>query len=180
MKKLCLMSCALALATLVSFWVGGLSREYATVEGQARGKVYPKVEIYLTIAGIEEPLPTGVKGLGASCDVLEVVDPQTKHIRKRPGRVKYGDITLKRGVINGAKYNSALYEWFDDVKLGDFAKKNGEIIMREFSSEREIARYELFEAWPCKWKGVSAPNADAAFPYEQFDIVAQKVSSTNR
>ena len=179
MKKLCLMSCALAVATLVSFWVGSLTREYAAVEGQARPKVYPKVEIEVTLAGIEEPLPAGVSGLEVSCDVIEEVDPQTRYIRKRPGRVKYGDITLKRGIINGAKYNKALYEWFENVKIGDFAKKSGAIVLREYATEREVARYEFFEAWPCKWKGVSAPNVDSAVPYEAMKVHMEKVMITS-
>lgn len=175
MKKFCLMSCALALAGLASFWIGGLSRDYATVEGQVRGKVFPKVEIHVAIQGIPGTFQAGVKGLGAACEVIERRDPNGEGTVKIPGRVKYGDITLKRGVLSQADADSALHKWHQEVQLGKVEGKDGSIVFLDSESQTELARYEFFEAWPCKWKGFSAPNADAVFPTEEIELVVHKV-----
>lgn len=169
MRKFCLMTCALVLAVLLSFIVGNLSREHATVEGL--GLNFTKVSVHVTIDGIDGEWPAGVSGLGATCDVLEQVDPETGAIRKRPGRVKYGDITLKRGVMGDSK---VLYDWFMDVKRGSFERKSGSIVFRDPAGE-EVARYGFYEGWPCKWRGVRAPNAEAAFSTEEISLVVQKV-----
>lgn len=178
MKKFCLTSGALALAAILSFLVGSLSRQYATVEGQARGKVFPKVEIHVLIDGIEGGFRAGVSGLGATCEVIEELDAKTNRTRKRPGRVKYGDITLKKGFLEPGEADG-LYRWYEDVTLGRFERKDGSIVLVD-GGGTEVARYAFFEAWPCKWKGVRAPNADAAFPTEEIGLVVQKVQKVQK
>ena len=177
MKKVFLLSGALALAALVGFGLGHGERDDSVVEGQARGTVFPKVEIHVVIDGVEGDLRAGVGGLGAECEVLTEVDPDTNVVRKLPGRVKYGDITLKRGYVAGradAETTAVLHRWYQDVKQGVVTRKNGSIIMVSEDGS-EVARYNFFEAWPCKWKGFQAPNAEAGFPIEEIGLVVQKV-----
>src|SRR5688572_19687514 len=64
------------------------------------------------IAGFSE-----VSGLNMEVTVAEYRagnDP-VNYVRKIPGVIKAGDVTLKRGVIGA----SNLYEWIDRVRAGD-------------------------------------------------------------
>lgn len=175
MKKLLLMTLALIVAALVGFWVGDGAR-YSVVEGQGLAKVFPKVEVRVRIDGIDGDFLAGLKGLGAECDVEETLDPETQLVRKIPGRLKWGDITLKRAFVHNKvdTTNNDLYEWRKAVTQGELERKNGSIILLA-ADGTEVASYEIFDAWPCKWKGFQAPNADSVFPTEEVDLVVQKV-----
>ncbi len=66
--------------------------------------------------------------------------------RKRPGRVKYGNITLKRGFVSG----STLLEWYRQAASGSTERRSGALVLRD--KEDETARYNLFECWPVAYK----------------------------
>ena len=74
-----------------------------------------------------------------------------------PGRMKWNDITLKKGITD----DMDMWKWRKVVEQGKIkeARKNGSIIM--FSTEgKEMARWNLVNAWPSKLTGPS-PNANA-------------------
>lgn len=183
MRKSILLIVALALSGLAAFWMGRWSRDHRVVEAQADGRaLFPKVEIDVRIDGIREPFSAGLSGLGGQCEVIEFRDGDDvgQEVRKIPGRLKWNDITLKRSFVKVEEpVDSALYEWFSDVKQGDFTRKDGSITLRT-AEGTEIATYQFFEAWPCKWKGFSAPNAAAAFPSEEAVLVVGKVQEVRR
>lgn len=73
-------------------------------------------------------------------------------IRKLPGPVKYGDVTLKRGMTD----DSSLYDWIKEVVEGkvDSARRNGSIV--EYDTQySEVARWNFTNAWPQKWEAPS-------------------------
>jgi phage tail-like protein len=67
--------------------------------------------------------------------------------RKRPGRPKYSEVVLKRGLTQ----DTALYDWFDEVvkAAGATPYKTGSIVIfgRDAS---EVARFNLENCWPSK------------------------------
>ena len=74
-----------------------------------------------------------------------------------PGRMKWNDITLKRGITDAMD----MWKWRKLVEQGkiDDARKNGSVVM--YSTDgKEIARWNLVRAWPSKLTGPSA-NAGA-------------------
>jgi phage tail-like protein len=73
-------------------------------------------------------------------------------IKKEPGPIKYGDITLKRGVTD----DDQLYEWIDQVIKGDIvsARRNGSIVQYD-TMFSEIKRWNFVNGWPSKWEGPS-------------------------
>ena len=75
---------------------------------------------------------------------------------KIPGRLKWGDITLKRGITSSMD----LWKWRKVVEDGKVteARRNGSIVM--FDQElNEQARWNFLPAWPSKISG-PAPKAD--------------------
>jgi phage tail-like protein len=98
-----------------------------------------------------------VSGLGSETEVFEqkVVKQGVQHILKIPGRLKWGDITLKRGITT----NLAVWEWRELVEQGDMkkARKSGQIIIFD-STLTPLARWQFKNAWPSK---VTARSLDA-------------------
>lgn len=101
---------------------------------------------------------TECAGLGSETEVIEhkVVDAQGRDIiQKIPGRLKWQDITLKRGITSSMD----VWEWRKQVEDGDVegARRNGSIVMFNQKLE-EVARWNLVAAWPSK---VTGPNLQA-------------------
>jgi len=91
------------------------------------------------------------KSISGLSSESEVVDYQeggvTGPIKKLPGRLKYGNITLKRGITA----DKSLAMWRKLVEDDQFqqARKNGSIALMD-QSNKEVARWTLVNAWPSK------------------------------
>ena len=103
---------------------------------------------------------TEVSGLGSESEIIEqkvVNEKGIEIIKKIPGRLKWGDITLKRGITS----NLDMWDWRkkgEEGKVND-ARKNGSIVM--FDQElAEKARWNFVNGWPTKITG-PAPKADS-------------------
>jgi phage tail-like protein len=113
-------------------------------------------------------------GLGSENEVVTYLASGEKGehiIKKVPGRTKYNNITLKRGVTKDTK----LWQWRKLVEQGDMgkARKNGAVVMFNPKGE-EIARWEFFNAWPCKLTGPNG-NANANEPaIEELEITHEE------
>ena len=62
-------------------------------------------------------------------------------------RTKYSHIILKNGLIKGDIINT----WRKAVIDGKVERKSGSVIYLD-KDDKEIARYNFFEAWPVRWK----------------------------
>ncbi|NLT74521.1 MAG: phage tail protein [Chloroflexi bacterium] len=101
---------------------------------------------------------TECSGIGSEHEVIEhkVVDADGhEHILKIPGRLKWENITLKRGITE----NMDIWDWRDMVVQGkvDDARREGSIIMFD-QGLQEVARWNFEKAWPVK---VSGPTVKA-------------------
>jgi phage tail-like protein len=91
-------------------------------------------------------------------DYREGNDP-TGAVRKLPGRVKYSNITLKRG----STADLSLWQWVKSVLDGQTIRAN--VIITLLNNQRqEVARWRVREAWPCKYEGptLNATGNDVA------------------
>jgi phage tail-like protein len=115
----------------------------------------------LEIDGIEIARFTGCSGLSIEFEVVEekTVDAATGTPRshKRPGRVKYGDITLKRGL----SASTTLTDWSQKTIDGTVEYKTGSIVVYN-AADKEVDRWNFENAWPSKWSAsdLSADSDD--------------------
>lgn len=112
------------------------------------------------VSGVISGYFTEVSGLGSEHEVVEhkIVSPEGREvIRKIPGRLKWGDITLKRGITA----NMDIWDWRKQVEDGDVAnaRRNGSIIMFDMELQ-EVARWNFEAGWPSKITG-PAPKSDS-------------------
>jgi phage tail-like protein len=110
-------------------------------------------------------------GLGSENEVVEskASGPKGDYVLKKiPGRMKYNNVTLKRGITDAMD----MWQWRKLVEEGkiDQARKNGSIVM--FSSMgNEIARWNLVNAWPSKLTGPTANATNNEIGIEELEIV---------
>ena len=109
-------------------------------------------------------------GLGSENEVVEYKASGDKGkfvMKKVPGRMKWNNITLKRGITNAMD----MWDWRKQVEEGkvEAARKNGSIIMYNQSNE-PIARWDFVQAWPNKLTGPSANATNNEVGIEELEI----------
>jgi len=110
----------------------------------------------LEIDGVELARFTGISGLGYESEVVTFQDTLADGkiiTRKRPGRISFPDIVLKRGL----SADNALVDWYQTVVDGSVERKSGSIVIYDQTST-EIGRWNFENAWISKW---SASDLDA-------------------
>lgn len=122
------------------------------------------------IQGITAGAFKAVEGLNCEIEVLEFQDGDDIKLRKRPGRHKYGDITLKKGYI----HNVQLQDWWQQIIDGQYVRKSISIILYD-NLKKEICRWNLFDCWPKAWKvsGLDGKGNDALT--EEITFVTENV-----
>ena len=111
----------------------------------------------LELDGVELARFTGCSGLVITTEVVEYQDVSSGSpiIRKRPGRTKYEDIVLKRGLSP----SKTLTDWHQKVIDGAVERANGSIVIYD-AADAEVDRWNFERGWPSKWSA-SDMSADA-------------------
>ncbi|UCH43014.1 MAG: phage tail protein [Dehalococcoidales bacterium] len=118
---------------------------------------------------------TECNGIGSENEVIDhkVVDDSGREITKKiPGRLKWGDITLKRGITEDMQ----IWDWREDVVQGDMdgARKNGSVVMMD-RNYNTVARWNFENAWPSKVSGPSMKSDSNEFGIEELVIVHEGI-----
>ncbi len=124
----------------------------------------------LEVSGKVQGYFTEIGGLGSETEIVEhkITDPMGRDlIQKIPGRLKFTDVTLKRGVTALMD----LWTWRKMVEDGDIvgARSNGSIIMYD-QSLTAIAQWDFTNGWPTKVTGPSLSSDSNAFGVEEVTI----------
>lgn len=109
-------------------------------------------------------------GLGSENEIVESKASGPKGefiIKKIPGRMKFNNITLKRGITSDMK----MWQWRKMVELGQVeqARTNGSIVMFNTTGS-EIARWDFVKAWPSKLTGPTANATNNEVGIEEMEI----------
>ena len=121
----------------------------------------------LEIDGVELARFTAVSGLGYESEVVTFQDTLADGkviTRKRPGRISFPDIVLKRGLSS----DNSLVEWYQTVVDGQVERKSGSVLIYDQTST-EIGRWNFENGWIAKW---SASDLDAG----SDDIMIEEVT----
>jgi len=114
---------------------------------------------------------TEVSGIGSEHEIVEhkVVDDNGREIvQKIPGRLKWENVTLKRGITDALD----IWDWrklVEDGKMGE-ARTNCSIIMMDRNYE-DVARWDFVEAWPSKVSGPSVKSDSNECGVEEVTLV---------
>lgn len=109
-------------------------------------------------------------GLGSENEVVEykASGPNGEYvIKKVPGRLKWNNITLKRGITDSMD----MWQWRKLVEQGKIAdaRKNGTITMYN-QQGTAVAKWNFLNAWPSKLTGPSANASNNEVAIEELEI----------
>jgi phage tail-like protein len=112
-----------------------------------------------------------VSGIGSESDTVEhkvVDDSGHDFVQKIPGRLKWTDITLKRGITD----NLQIWDWRQFVVDGDLksARQNCSILMFDRNAQ-VAARWDFINAWPSKVTGPSVKSDSNEYGIEEMVLV---------
>ncbi|MGH9226470.1 MAG: phage tail protein [Acidimicrobiales bacterium] len=129
----------------------------------------------LDIDGLSMGYFTECGGLGSENDVIphEVVDNSGHEVvQKIPGRLKWDDISLKRGITA----DMHIWDWRQQVEEGKMkdARRNGSVIMYDRNYE-EVARWNFINGWPSKVTGPTLDAKSTDIGVEEITIVHEGI-----
>jgi phage tail-like protein len=124
----------------------------------------------IEVQGVVTGYFTECSGIGSEHEVIEhkiVDDKGREYIQKIPGRLKWENITLKRGITD----NMDIWSWREQVVQGhvDDARRNGSIVMFDQALD-ERARWNFENAWPLKVSGPAIKSDSNEFGIEELVI----------
>lgn len=130
----------------------------------------------IDIQGVINGFFTECSGLGSEHEIIEhkVVNQNAQEIvQKIPGRLKWENITLKRGITS----NMDIWKWRKQVEDGDVkgARKNGSIIMYD-QGLTEVARWNFERAWPVKVTGPQPKSDSNEVGIEELTITHEYIT----
>lgn len=127
------------------------------------------------IQGVVTGYFTEVSGLGSETEIVEhkvVNEAGVEVVMKIPGRLKWENIVLKRGITSDMQ----IWTWRAMVENGNVggARKDGSIVMYD-QSLKEVARWNFNRAWPVKVTGPSVKSDGNEIGIEELTIAHEYI-----
>ena len=143
----------------------------------ANGRTDPLVQFHYAI-DVQDEIKgffTECSGLGSEHQVIEhkVIDEKGKEfIMKIPGRLKWDNIVLKRGITN----NTDIWKWRKGVEDGDVdgSRRNGSVMMLNQNLET-VAQWDFENAWPVKVSGPALKSDADEIGIEELTIAHERL-----
>jgi phage tail-like protein len=114
---------------------------------------------------------TECSGVGSENEIVEhkVVDKSGHEVvRKIPGRLKWTDISLKRGITSDLQ----IWQWRESVIKGEMKSARKAISITMMSRDyKPLAKWHFANAWPSKVTGPNFKSDDNSFAVEELGIV---------
>jgi phage tail-like protein len=119
---------------------------------------------------------TECTGLGSEHDVIEhkvVTEKGQEVVMKIPGRLKWENIVLKRGITS----NMDIWDWRKEVEDGkvDEARHDGSITMFDMELN-PVARWEFKRGWPLKVTGPQPKSDSNEIGVEELTIAHEYIT----
>jgi phage tail-like protein len=129
----------------------------------------------IELQGVVTGYFTECGGLGSEHEVIEhkvVTEKGNEVVMKIPGRLKWENITLKRGITK----NMDIWTWRKDVENGnvDSARRDGSVVMFD-QTLTEVARWNFLHAWPVKVTGPQPKSDSNEIGVEELTIAHEYI-----
>jgi phage tail-like protein len=136
--------------------------------------VYASYRFYVEIKGVTEGSFGECSGLQAETEVFEWESGgMNVHKIRLPGRTKYPNLVLKRGIAS-----TDLWNWYYKVITGEkFVRHECGIILFGYAGMAE-ARWEIAEALPIKWVGPAFKSGSGEAAVETLELIHHGLKRT--
>jgi phage tail-like protein len=126
---------------------------------------YPNFNFLVELDGITRAAFHECSAFDSSIDVIEYSEGGTLYSLKLPGRVKFANIILRRGMTDDME----LYNWHLSVVQGQTVRKNGSILLLDRASNT-VARWDFTQAWPTKATAPPLNAEDNKIAFDSYEI----------
>ena len=135
------------------------------------------VEVDLTVVGIF----MGVSGLSATIETRTYAEGGVNgYEHTLPGPIRYGNITLTMGIVNG----NELWSWFQGIATvgpTPLMRRNISIVLRQGNSNSpfggEVKRWNLLWAYPVAWTGPDLNAGTQEVAVQTLELAHQGIFS---
>jgi len=144
------------------------------MNGQSRTPDPPFVGRFLfTVDGLTIGAFTEVSGLSVQIETEELAEGgQNQYTHKLPGRMKWPNLVLKRGITD----SDNLFEWFAKCS-GDGLTEQGNKLERHHgsvtlldASGKTVRRWDFVDAYPVKWTGPKLAASSREVAVEELEV----------
>ncbi len=155
---------------MASFVVGGSVRVGGN-KAADRVDPFATFRFHVEIGDIKEAAFDECSAIDMSTDVKEYEEGGlNEYVHKFPGRTKYGNVTLKRGLA----VSNELFKWFDEMQESLLTGKPVElkkvtITLNNSANERKMS-WTLADAFPVKWSGPGFKSSESAVAVETVEF----------
>lgn len=134
------------------------------------------LRFWIQIDGIEVAGFSECSGITVETDVMEYKEGgNNTYTHKLPGPVKFGNITLKRGLDP----TEHLYSWFEPIIQGNKPqRKNVSIMIYGPKPDQLVYKVDLRRAFPVKWVGPDLKTEAGATAIETLEIAHEGFTVT--
>lgn len=117
-----------------------------------------------------------VSGLTMESEPIEYRggNDQTLTVRKIPGLKKYGNVTLKRGIVPP---ENGLFEWFNTIQSGTVERRDVTISLLN-EEHSVVMSWEIKAAWPIKVEGPSLNATGGEVAVETLEFAHEGLAIT--
>jgi phage tail-like protein len=121
--------------------------------------------------GLQSGTFVEVVGLRSETEVYEYQEGgENNMVHFLVGPSKAARVVCKKGWVNSPE----LLQWYEEVcaSQGEIKRRNGSIVAYN-DENTEVARWNLYDVWPCKWEGPgfsSAAEGKVAFETIEFAV----------
>ncbi len=112
-----------------------------------------------------------ISGMDSETEVIDFKQGNDMVVRKKPGRTTYANIVLERGYTA----TDDLWQWRKNIEDGKIDRRSGSVIVLDQDGQTEVARYNFYEGWPCKWYVPDMDSDSSAMAIEKIEIAVEKV-----
>lgn len=114
---------------------------------------------------------TDASGLNFTRDVIEYRDGNSPEYSplKLAGMIKYGNVTLKRGINIG---DNELFEWFASTNLSKPDRRTVTISLLD-ETHAPILVYTCLNCWPLKFDGVTLKSTGTELAIESVELAIE-------
>ena len=123
----------------------------------------------LEVDGVTIGAFTEVTGLAVQLEVEEIAEGGNNQTTiKVPGRLKWPNLILKRGITD----NDSLFKWLAECseKHGHkITKRNGSVTLLN-SQHLEVRSWKFHDAMPVRWTGPSFAASATALAMEELEV----------
>ena len=150
-------------------------------ERQSTDKLFGAYNFYLEIQGVTKDHTTvvggfkKVSGMESSTEVIEFKQGNDPVVRKKPGRTTYANLVLERGYTA----SDDLWQWRKGIEEGRVDRRSGSIIVLDQNFE-EVARYNFYEGWPCKWEAPPMDAESSGMAIEKVELAVERLERDSR